>query len=85
MKRYQDVALFLLVLAIVAQTLHVMVRAELTRTIRRPRHRRRGSETRCRALTGHTEDSVPTTVSLVADRPTHRDSRLRLPSRVRVL
>lgn len=66
MKRYQDVALFLLVLAIMAQTLHVMVRAEPAGDTVAPAPTALIGDT-VPALTGYTEDSVLTTVSLVAD------------------
>lgn len=66
MKRYQDVALFLLVLAIVAQTLHVIVRAQPADDAVAPAPTELIGET-VPALTGYTEDSVLTTVSLVAD------------------
>lgn len=66
MKRYQDVALFLLLLAIVAQTLHVMVRAQPADDTTAPAPTALIGDT-VPALTGYTEDSVQTTVSLVAD------------------
>ena len=69
MKRYQDVALFLLVLAIVAQTLHVIVRAQPADDTTAPAPTARIGDT-VPTLTGYTEDSVQTTVSLVADRHT---------------
>lgn len=66
MKRYQDVALFLLVLAIFAQTLHVIVRAQPADDTVAPAPTAPIGDT-VPALTGHTDDSVLTTVSLVAD------------------
>lgn len=66
MNRSQDVALFLLLLAIVAQTLHVMIRAQPADDTPAPAPTALIGDT-VPALTGYTEDSVQTTVSLVAD------------------
>ena len=69
MKRYQDVALFLLVLAIIAQTLHVMVRAQPVDDAMTPAPTVLIGDT-VPLLTGYAEDSVLTTVSLDADADT---------------
>ena len=66
MKRYQDVALFLLVLAIMAQTLHVMVRAQPADDAMAPAPTVLIGDT-IPSLTGYAEDSVLTTVSLDTD------------------
>ena len=66
MKRYQDVALFLLVLAIIAQTVHVMVRAQPADDTMRPASTVLIGDT-VPSLVGHAEDSVLTTVFLDAD------------------
>jgi len=63
MKRYQDVALFLLVLAIIAQALHVMVRAQPTDDAMAPAPTVLIGDT-VPSLTGYAEDDVRTTVSL---------------------
>ena len=64
MKRYQDVALFLLVLALVAQTLHVIVRAEPTDDAMAPAPTMKLGDT-VRSLRGSDEDGAMTTVSLM--------------------
>lgn len=66
MKRYQDAALFLLVLAIIAQALHVMVRAQPTDDTMAPVPTVLIGDT-VPSLTGYTEDSVLTTVYLDTD------------------
>lgn len=64
MKRYQNEALFLLVLAIIAQTLHVMVRAKPPDDTMAPPILIGDTVP---LLTGFAEDGVPTTVLLDAD------------------
>ena len=63
MKLYQDVALFLLVLAIIAQTLHVMVRAQPADDAMAPAPTVLIGDT-VPLLTGYAVDSVLTTVPL---------------------
>ena len=58
MKRYQAAALFLLVLAIIAEALHVMVRAQPTDHTMAPVPTVLIGDT-VTSLTGYTEDSVP--------------------------
>ncbi len=64
MKRYQNVALFLLVLAIIAQALDVMVRAQPADDTMAPAPMVRLGDS-VPSLTGYAEDGAPTTVSLV--------------------
>ncbi|MDE2874128.1 MAG: hypothetical protein OXU69_03375 [Gemmatimonadota bacterium] len=66
MKRFQDVALSLLVLAIIARTLHVMVRAQSADDTMVPAPTVLIGDT-VPALTGYAEDGVLTTVSLDSD------------------
>lgn len=80
MKRYQDAALFLLVLAIVAQTPHVMVRAQPAEDATAPAPTVLIGDT-VPAPTGYTEHGVLTTLSLMAGRPAHMaDPRVAFPS-----
>lgn len=64
MKRYQDVALFLLVLAVVAQTLHVIVRADRTDDAMAPAPSVAVGDT-VRSLGGYDEDGAMTTIPLL--------------------
>ena len=66
MKRYQDVALLLLILAIIAQALHVMVRAQSADDTMTPAPTVLIGDT-VPSLAGYAEDGVPTTVSLDTD------------------
>ena len=70
MKRYQDVALFLLVLAIIAQTLHVMVRPQPADDAMAPAPTTVLIGDTVPSLIGYAEDGVLTTVSLDADADT---------------
>ena len=66
MKRYQDVALFLLVLAVVAQALHVIVRADPTDDAMAPAPTMTLGDT-VRSLGGYDRDGVLTMVPLMTD------------------